>query len=623
MESECVEMVRVKEIFKTCLAAAMLILALPGQGMAKQQEAYLIDYLVLDRSYVELGDEQQIVFGIGEGQEVDNAQLLYHHQETGKKFQQEQEKTEAGAVLFQLEFEEEDQVGIYELDAISFSVDGEKYVQTLEEAGIEAVFGVECEVSVEADALIEEAAEELETEIVRIDENGNEISENSLEEAIAQSTTPFTAVYGTARTQNVVVVLDPGHDKTHAGARANGVKEEELNLKIAVYCKEELEKYYGVTVYLTRSTDGSCPHPGTSATGCNKERVAFAKSVGANVYASLHNNSYSSASANGAMVFYPNKNYNEQVSVEGKTLAELIQKQLTALGLYDRDIQIRNSEDGTKYPDGSLADYYGVIRRSKLEGIPAVIVEHAFVTSPSDVNNFLNNDSKLKILGTADAAAIASYYSLSKEPPVPEQPSVPEIPEIPSESVDDTLSSVVNTPENTGLILEEGVWRYYENGVWNTQKMGLVRYDGAYFLVLNGQVSDYSGLYQEPANGKWYFLANGMIQTQYSGMALYDGFWFVLKNGMLAENYNGFYNYNGGIFLVAAGQLKTDYSGLYQDAVNKKWYFLSCGQVCTYTGLALYGNVWFYVENGILAEHYHGNVNYNGGVFRVQNGMVV
>ena len=41
---------------------------------------------------------------------------------------------------------------------------------------------------------------------------------------------------------NIVVALDPGHDSTHAGASSNGLREEVLTLKIANYCKEELEK---------------------------------------------------------------------------------------------------------------------------------------------------------------------------------------------------------------------------------------------------------------------------------------------------------------------------------------------------------------------------------------------
>ena len=57
------------------------------------------------------------------------------------------------------------------------------------------------------------------------------------------------------------VVLDPGHDGTHAGASGFGVQEADLTLKIATYCKEELSTYNGITVYMTRES-ASCPAGG-------------------------------------------------------------------------------------------------------------------------------------------------------------------------------------------------------------------------------------------------------------------------------------------------------------------------------------------------------------------------
>ena len=127
---------------------------------------------------------------------------------------------------------------------------------------------------------------------------------------------------------------------------------------------------------------------------------------------SIHNNSANASSAKGAMVFYPNSNYNAAVSQTGKDLAMSIEKKLVDLGLYNRGITVRNAQND-KYPDGSAADYYGVIRNSKLQGIPAIIIEHAFLTNSSDVNNFLNSDEKLKKLGVADATGIAEYFGLS------------------------------------------------------------------------------------------------------------------------------------------------------------------------------------------------------------------
>ena len=71
---------------------------------------------------------------------------------------------------------------------------------------------------------------------------------------------------------------------------------------------------------------------------------------------------------------------------------------LTSLGLNNHGILIRNSEDNTLYPDGSLADYYGVIRRSKLNGFSGIIIEHAFVTNKSDAS-FMGNEDNLKRWG--------------------------------------------------------------------------------------------------------------------------------------------------------------------------------------------------------------------------------
>ena len=79
---------------------------------------------------------------------------------------------------------------------------------------------------------------------------------------------------GTARSRNKVVVLDPGHGGSDGGASANGLVEKNLTLKIAQYCKEELEKYAGVTVYMTRSMDVAVDL---------EERVQKAKNWGADV----------------------------------------------------------------------------------------------------------------------------------------------------------------------------------------------------------------------------------------------------------------------------------------------------------------------------------------------------
>ncbi len=226
----------------------------------------------------------------------------------------------------------------------------------------------------------------------------------------------FSRLFGSAKSESVdstskskssdlVVVLDAGHGGYDSGAVGNGLYEKNLNLKIAKYCKTELEKYAGVKVYMTRSTD--------HFVGLD-ERVSYARGCKADVFVSLHINSAANSAASGAEVYYPNYNYSPSIGEQGRKLAGEIQKNLVSLGLSNRGTKIRESESGTRYPDGSLADYYAVIRGSKQSGFPGIIVEHAYISSASDAGTYLNSDTKLKKLGVADAKGIASCYGLKK-----------------------------------------------------------------------------------------------------------------------------------------------------------------------------------------------------------------
>lgn len=209
--------------------------------------------------------------------------------------------------------------------------------------------------------------------------------------------------------KDIIVVLDPGHGGKDGGSsRAyNGVTylEKNLNLAIAQYCKEELETYNNVKVYLTRTSDYYVSLD---------ERVKIAKQLNADIFVSIHNNANYSSSYNGAEVYYANNNYSAALDTNGCTLSLRIMEQLTSLGLRNAKVASRNSADGTKYPDGSKADYYGVIRGSKRAGFSGIIVEHAHLSNLNDFANFLSTDEKLKALGVADATGIANYYGLSR-----------------------------------------------------------------------------------------------------------------------------------------------------------------------------------------------------------------
>ena len=382
-----------------------------------QEAQDLLNYLVLDNAYIAVGGTQNVVVNIGEDTlTISGGRLLYHRVSDGAAYEMAATETDGNGLRFSETFADESRTGEYALDAIIYEKDGQEYQINLSDAGMDVRFGVNTEVETNPDAeVVDEANTDVDMDVVSFDENGNQTSETSIEDAIAtQKAETAESGISTARYNgNVVVVLDPGHDGTHSGSSANGFVEAQLNLKIAQYCKAELEEYYGVTVYMTRDS-ASCPNGGGDNKSCLQRRADIARDMGANLFVSLHNNYSSASSASGAEIWYPNQNYNPWTSQVGGSAASCILEQLASLGLKDRGTQIRNAKED-KYPDGSAADYYAVIRHCKEYGIPGIIVEHAFMSNSSDAANFLSNDEGLKKLGVADATGIAQYFGLKKE----------------------------------------------------------------------------------------------------------------------------------------------------------------------------------------------------------------
>lgn len=379
----------------------------------------LLNYLVLDNAYIAVGGTQNVVANIGnEDLAISGGRLLYHRVSDGAAYEMAATEIDGNGLRFSETFADESRTGEYALDTIIYEKDSQEYQINLSDAGMDVRFGVNTEVETNPDAeVVDEATTDVDMDVVSFDENGNQTSEDSIADAIAnQKAEAAESGISTARYNgNVVVVLDPGHDGTHGGSPANGFVEAQLNLKIAQYCKAELEEYRGVTVYMTRDSS-SCPSGGGDNGLCIQRRADIARNMGANLFVSLHNNYSDSPSASGAEVWYPNQNYNPWTSQVGGSAASKILEQLTSLGLHNRGTQIRNAQID-KYPDGSAADWYGVIRHCKEYGIPGIIVEHAFMSNSSDAANFLSNDEGLKKLGVADATGIAQYFGLKKEKP--------------------------------------------------------------------------------------------------------------------------------------------------------------------------------------------------------------
>lgn len=231
--------------------------------------------------------------------------------------------------------------------------------------------------------------------------------------------------FGFVSAQNYTFVLDPGHGGPHPGCAYNyngkTILEKDLNLKIAKYLKDELQKYKSpngedIVIHMTRNNDKSCP---TLA-----ERVKFAKKKKAKAFISLHNNANETPQknkVNGCMVLVTHSNYNKLYKEE-HNLGKSIIKELNNVGV--KTAKISNAKgknagllrkiatDGSKYPNGDKADWFGIVMRGVQNKIPAVIVEHAYMSNKNDYQKFLSSDEKLKKLAIADAKGIAKHYKL-------------------------------------------------------------------------------------------------------------------------------------------------------------------------------------------------------------------
>lgn len=213
--------------------------------------------------------------------------------------------------------------------------------------------------------------------------------------AVAVGTLAFPQQGNTAYAANpVVVVIDPGHGGENLGTDYLPIPEKFYTMQVALYMKEELEKYNNVTVYLTHTQDTDMGL---------EERAEFAKSVNADFLFSLHFNMSISHALYGSEVWVPSTGtlYSQGYSAGTEFLMQFEQ-----MGLFNRGIKTRIGSKGT--------DYYGIIKHCSLRDIPAIIVEHCHVDHINDVAN-IQSRSKLKELGMCDAMAVARYFGLEKK----------------------------------------------------------------------------------------------------------------------------------------------------------------------------------------------------------------
>ena len=215
-----------------------------------------------------------------------------------------------------------------------------------------------------------------------------------------------------ARSPDIIIVLDPGHGGDDSGAEREYddtvISEKQINLKLAILLKQELEKYQHIKVYLTRDDDSKVDL---------ESRTLTAKTYYADALISLHINAKGGNFIydDGCTVLVSQGQYKRDLAEEEKKLGVNILNELAGLGIEDQGLLLRDSENGETYENGATADYYAIIRNGIKQDILSVLIEHAFLDNEDDYYGFLNSEDKLKKLAQADARGIARYYGLMEK----------------------------------------------------------------------------------------------------------------------------------------------------------------------------------------------------------------
>lgn len=213
-------------------------------------------------------------------------------------------------------------------------------------------------------------------------------------EGFATAAVPSAAPVGTpaavpAGTNPRLIVLDPGHGGTDTGAMGNGLVEKVLTLDIALQLRTILQSR-GWVVKMTRTQDTDVVAPNDDARTELQGRCDIANNAGARLFVSIHINAFTDPAVHGTTTFY--------YKPDSATFAEDVERRLVAdLGTQD---------------DGARRGNIYVVRHTTM---PAILVETAFLSSPSDAAK-LKDPAFLHRVAVGIAEGIGDYAGSPNAP---------------------------------------------------------------------------------------------------------------------------------------------------------------------------------------------------------------
>lgn len=193
---------------------------------------------------------------------------------------------------------------------------------------------------------------------------------------------------------SLLICLDPGHVRDYNRGAYTPYYEGTKMYDLAVMLKEEIEKYSGMSAFITRTDVDDCPSL--------YDRATMAKTQGARCFLSLHTNACSTESVKRIEI------YRSVAMPDSEALAWKLMD--TIADVVGADVEITKGTSIQTKLNTSGTDYYGVLRYSTGGSVQeSFIVEHVFHTNYNQ-SEWMYNDTNLRKLAVAEAKTLAEYY---------------------------------------------------------------------------------------------------------------------------------------------------------------------------------------------------------------------
>ncbi len=196
------------------------------------------------------------------------------------------------------------------------------------------------------------------------------------------------------------ICIDPGHGGADPGAVANGLREKDLTLDIALKLRDYLLTGWQCEVKLTREIDKYLSL---------SDRCRIANDCEADLFYSVHCNGHANTEKNGWESFVHSAT-SEQTKQYQKAIHGSVFNYLKGWGTLDRGMKSAN---------------FQVLRETEMS---AILGEYLFISGDID-SQILKNPEALNIMAVSTATGIAKALDLEQEPkgkasgPFPDVPS--------------------------------------------------------------------------------------------------------------------------------------------------------------------------------------------------------